>query len=30
MRVDVDEKDEESWPEYYCISLYCDEILVIF
>ena len=30
MRVDVDEENEESWKDCFCISLYCDEILVIF
>ena len=30
MRVDVDEEDEESRKDCFCISLYCDEILVIF
>ena len=30
MRFDVDEEDEESWKDCFCISLYCDEIFVIF
>ena len=30
MKEDIDEEDEESWKDCFCISLYCDEILVIF
>ena len=30
MRVDIDEEDEESWRDCFCISLCCGEIVVIF
>ena len=30
MRVDVNEEDQESWKDCLRISLYCDEILLIF